>query len=152
MCRAVMYGGMEETYGIRVLYSGLESRRYMSVSSCQFLLFSPTVSAYEDLHVSTSTGEKGPCVRMTNKVRGVSRLNDTEKNSMDRRKDDMHESRNVVKFFFVSSGISQWPRQVPSGPPAHPPVWGARRPELVQPAGATVALHEHSEVYAALNG
>ena len=71
---------------------------------------------------------------------------------MDRRKDDVHESRNVVKFFFLSSGISQWPRQVPSGPPAHPPVWGARRPELVQPAGATVALHEHSEVYAALNG
>ena len=32
------------------------------------------------------------------------------------------------------------------GPPAHPAVWGARRPELVQPAGATVALHEHSEV------
>ena len=49
MCRAVMYGGMEETYGIRVLYSGLESRRYMGLSSCQFLLFSPTVSAYEDL-------------------------------------------------------------------------------------------------------
>ena len=46
MCRAVMYGGMEETYGIRVLYSGLESRRYMGLSSCQFLLFSPTVSAY----------------------------------------------------------------------------------------------------------
>ena len=89
---------------------------------------------------------------MTNKVRGVSRLNDTEKNSMDRRKDDVHESRNVVNFFFFSSGISQWPRQVPSGPPAHPPVWGARRPELVQPAGATVALHEHSEVHAALNG
>ena len=33
-----------------------------------------------------------------------------------------------------------------------PSDWGARRPELVQPAGATVALHEHSEVYAALNG
>ena len=135
MCRAVMYGGMEETYGIRVLYSGVESRRFID----------------EDLHVSTSTGEQGPCVRMTNIVRGVSRLTDTEKNSMDRRKDDMHESRNVVKFF-LSSGISQWPRQVPSGPPAHPPVWGARRPELVQPAGATVALHEHSEVHAALNG
>ena len=45
MCRAEMYGGMEETYGIRVLYSGLESRRYMGMSSCQFLLFSPTVSA-----------------------------------------------------------------------------------------------------------
>ena len=120
MCRAAMYGGMEETYGIRVLYPGLESRRYMGLSSCQFLLFPPTVSAYEDLHVSTSTGEQGSCVRMTNIVRGVSRLNDTEKNSMDRRKDDMHESRNVVKFFFVSSGISQWPRQVPSGPwPIH---------------------------------
>ena len=38
------------------------------------------------------------------------------------------------------------PTQVdgPGGPMA--PVWGARRPELVQPAGATVALHEHSEV------
>ena len=70
------------------------------------------------------------CVRMTNTIRGVSRLNDTEKNSMDRRKDDMHESRNVV----------------------HPPVWRARRPELVQPAGATVALHEHSEVHAAMSG
>ena len=99
MCRAAMYGGMEETYGIRVLYPGLESRRYIGLGSCQFLLFPPTVSAYEDLHVSTSTGEQGPCVRMTNIVRGVSRLNDTEKNSMDRRKDDMHESRNVVKFF-----------------------------------------------------
>ena len=115
-----MYGGMEETYGIRVLYSGLESRRYIGLSSCQFLLLSPTVSAYEDLYVSTSTGEQGPCVRITNIVRGVSRLNDTEKNSMDRHKDDMHESRNVVKFFFLSSGISQWPRQVPSGPqPIH---------------------------------
>ena len=61
-----------------------------------------------------------------------------------------NEARNVV--FFLSSGISQWPRQVPSGPLAHPPVWGARRPVLVQPAGATVALHEHSEVHAALNG
>ena len=89
-----MYDGMGETYGIRVLYSGLESRRYMGLSSCQFLLFSPTVSAYEDLHVSTSTGEQGPCVRMTN----IIRLSDTEKNSMDRRKDDMHESRNVVIF------------------------------------------------------
>ena len=59
MCRAAMYGGMEETYGIRVLYPGLESRLYMGLSSCQFLLFSPTVSAYEDLHVSTSTGEQG---------------------------------------------------------------------------------------------
>ena len=113
-----MYGSMEETYGIRVSYSGLESRRYIGLSSCQFLLLSPT--ACEDLHVSTSTGEQGPCVRMTNIVRGVSRLNDTEKNSMDRRKDDMHESRNVVKFFVWSSGISQWPRQVPSGPrPIH---------------------------------
>ena len=116
MCRAVMYGGMEETYGIRVLYSGLESRRYMGLSSCQFLLFSPTVSAYEDLHVSTSTGKQAPCVRMTNKVRGVSRLNDTEKNSMDRRKDDVHESRNVVKFFF-----EQWYQPVATtgaiGPP-----------------------------------
>ena len=101
MCRAAMYGGMEETYGIRVLYPGLESRRYMGLSSCQFLLFSPTVSAYEDLHVSTSTEEQGPCVRMTYIVRGVSRLNDTEKNSMDRRKDDMHESGNVVEFFFL---------------------------------------------------
>ena len=62
-----------------------------------------------------------------------------------------NEARNVV-FFFLSSGISQWPRQVPSGPLAHPRVWGARRPVLVQPAGATVALHEHSEVHAALNG
>ena len=52
----------------------------------------------------------------------------------------------------VGSYISQWPRQVQWGPPAHPPVWGARRPELVQPAGATAALHEHSEVHAALNG
>ena len=33
-----MYGGMEETYGIRVLYSGLESRRYIGLSSCQFFL------------------------------------------------------------------------------------------------------------------
>ena len=146
-----MYGGMKETYGIRVLYPGLESRRYMGLSFCQFLLFSPAVSAYEDLHVSTSTGEQGPCVRMMNIVRGVSRLNDTEKNSMDRRKDDMQESRNVVKFL-----CEQWYQPVATtgatGPPAHPPVWGARRPELVQPAGATVALHEHSEVHAALNG
>ena len=95
-----MYDGMGETYGIRVLFPGLESRRYISLSSCQFPLLSPTVSAYEDHHVSTSTGEQGPCVRMTNIVRGVPRLNDTEKNSMNRRKDDMHESRNVVKFFF----------------------------------------------------
>ena len=34
------------------------------------------------------------------------------------------------------------------GPPAHPPVWGARRPELVQPAGAIVTHYEHSEVCA----
>ena len=93
-----MYDGMGETYGSRVLYSGLESRRYIGLSPCQFLLLSPTVSAYEDLHVSTSTGEQGPCVRMTNIIRGASRLNDTEKKSMDRRKDDMHESRNVVFF------------------------------------------------------
>ena len=53
---------------------------------------------------------------------------------------------------FLSSGISQWPRQVPSGPPAPPPVWGARRSELAQPAGATVGLHEHSEVHAATDG
>ena len=118
MCRAAMYGGMEETYGIRVLYPGLESRRYMGVSSCQFLLFSPTVSAYEDLHVSTSTGEQGPCVRMTNIVRGVSRLNDTEKNSMDRRKDDMHESRKCSQVFFF---CEQWYQPVATtgaiGPP-----------------------------------
>ena len=31
-----MYDGMGETYGIRVLYSGLESRRYIGLSSCQF--------------------------------------------------------------------------------------------------------------------
>ena len=110
-----MYGSMEETYGIRVLYSGLESRRYICLSSCQFLLLSPTVSACEDLHVSTSTGEQGPCVRMTNIVRGASRLNDTEKNSMDRRKDDMHESRNVVKFFYLEQWYQPVARQVPSG-------------------------------------
>ena len=52
----------------------------------------------------------------------------------------------------MSSGISQWATTGAIGPPAHPPMWGARRPELVQPAGATVALHEHSEVHAALNG
>ena len=57
----------------------------------------------------------------------------------------------MQSILFLSSGISQWPRQVPSGPPAHPPVWGARRPELVQPAGATVALHEHSEVLSLLD-
>ena len=33
-----MYDGMGETYGIRVLYSGLESRRYIALSSCQFFL------------------------------------------------------------------------------------------------------------------
>ena len=53
---------------------------------------------------------------MTNKIRGVSRLNDTEKNSMDRRKDDMHESRNVVNFF-----LEQWYQPVATtgaiGPP-----------------------------------
>ena len=63
---------------------------------------------------------------------------------MDRRKDDMHESRNVVKIF-----CELWYQPVATGPRALPPVWGARRPELVQPAGATVALHEHSEVHAA---
>ena len=57
-------------------------------------------------------------------------------------------NREMLSIFFLSSGISQWSQQVPSGLPAHPPVWGARRPELVQPAGATVALHEHSEVHA----
>ena len=38
--------------------------------------------------------------------------NDTEKNSMDRRKDDMCEPRNVVKFF----PCFQWSRQALSGP------------------------------------
>ena len=63
-------------------------------------------------------------------------LNDTEM-------DDMRESRNVVKWHqpVATTGAI--------GPPALPPVWGARRPELVQPAGATEALHEHSEVHAA---
>ena len=92
-----------------------------------------------------------PSVRVTNIIRGVSRFNVTEKNSMDRRKDDMHESRNVVSFFF-----EQWYQPVATtgaiGPPGPSTCVGARRPELVQPAGATVALHEHSEVHAALHG
>ena len=49
------------------------------------------------------------------------------------------------RIFFCSF---QWSRQVPSGPPAIPPGCGARRPELVQHAGATVGLHEHSGAYA----
>ena len=44
---------------------------------------------------------------------------------------------------------SQWSRQVLSGPLAHPPVWGARRPELVQPAGAD---WRSLRVHAASNG
>ena len=47
------------------------------------------------------------------------RWNDTEQNSTDRRKDDMRESRNVVKFF-PSRRNYQWSRQVLSGLPAHP--------------------------------
>ena len=42
--------------------------------------------------------QQGPCAGMTRTIRGY--WNDTEKNNMDKRKDDMHESRNVVKFFF----------------------------------------------------
>ena len=39
-----MYDGMGETYGIRVLFSGLESERYIGLSSCQFFFTpSPTV-------------------------------------------------------------------------------------------------------------
>ena len=53
---------------------------------------------------------------MTNIIQGVSRLNETEKKSMDRRKDDMHESRNVVFFSF-----EQWYQPVAAtgaiGPP-----------------------------------
>ena len=55
------------------------------------------------------------------------------------RKDDKYNSRfigTIWKFFFLSKSNSQWSRQVPSGPLVHPPVWGARMPELVQPAGA----------------
>ena len=54
---------------------------------------------------------------------------------MDKR-NDMHECRNAVKFFFLSKSNSQWSRQVLSGPRPILLCEAPRRPELVQPAGA----------------
>ena len=47
-----MYDGMGETYGIRVLYSVLESRRYIGLSSCQF--FYSFLRQYLRKKISTS--------------------------------------------------------------------------------------------------
>ena len=73
--------------------------------------------------------------------------NDTVKNSMDKRKDDMHEPRNVVKFFFF--GPSQWSRQVLSGPRPIRLCEAAAGLNLFSQRVRTEALYKHSGVHAA---
>ena len=51
-------------------------------------------------HTKTTQGGLARPLRKDDKCNSIFFWNDTEKNSMDKRKDDMHEPRNVVKFFF----------------------------------------------------
>ena len=71
---------------------------------------------------------------------------------MDKRKDDMHESRNIVKFFFeqevIASGHDRcyralWPIRLCEAPAGL---------SLFSQRVRTDALHEHSGVHAASNG
>ena len=68
---------------------------------------------------------------------------------MDKRKDDLHEPRKEVKFFFLARADSQWSRQVLSGPR---PIRLCEAPaglSLFSQRVRTEALHEQSGVHAA---
>ena len=123
---------------------------------CRFICRSPSCPAKSKPSTAvprTKTTQRGLARPLRKDDKYNTRIfywNDTEKNSMDRRKDDMHGSRNVVKIFLaevVASGHDRCYRALRSIHLCEAPADLSLFSQRVR----TEALHEHSGVHAASN-